>query len=156
MLRLGMLVLLTLSFSSLSVVSKSCADEVYASRTIESGTKVQLIINDTTIPATLNDSEASKALIAQLPYSVMLQRYSHGYCGVISDSLPVDSDKLHSGWLNGDIVYAKGSNELAILYQDEENSKELYDGLMTLGIINSPLEILKTQDNRITVRIELR
>ncbi len=152
MLKTGILVLLTIC--SLGFASESSADAVYASRTIEDGTDVLLIINNTVIPAILNDSKTSKALIAKLPYSANLQRYSHGYCGAIRDSLPVDNRSLHSGWLNGDIVYAQDSNELAILYKDEDISHKLYDGLVTLGTISAPLATMETLDRSISIRIE--
>lgn len=127
----------------------------YASRTIEKGTKIQLIIGETVVPAILNESEASKALITKLPYRVKLQKYSHGYCGVVGDKLPYDQKQLHSGWLDGDIVYAKDSNELAILYKDEEISKELYDGLVTLGIVTAPLSTLENLDRSLAITIAL-
>ena len=86
--------------------------------------------------------KSSQALIAKLPYSVTLYKGSSGYCGTISDSLPIDNDELHSGWLNGDIVYSMKTNELAIPYKKEEISKDLYDGLVTLGVITTPFATL--------------
>ncbi len=107
------------------------------------------------VPAVLNDSKTSQALIAKLPYSAKLYRGSSGFCGSISDEFPVDANDLHSGWLNGDIVYSPGTDELAIPYKREEVSKDLYDGLVTLGAISTPLETMDDFDRSITVRIEL-
>lgn len=129
--------------------------QTYASRSIENGTKIQLVIGDTVVPAILNASKTSQALIAKLPYTVKLQRYSHGYCGVIGAKLPYEPNGLHSGWLNGDIVFSKDSNELAILYKDEDISKDLYDGLVTLGIVTSPLSTLENLDRSVSITIEL-
>ncbi len=156
MVRTGLLFLImlsTVSFSSPVGADGTNSKGVYASRTIENGTTVQLIIDGDVIPAVLNGSKASQALLAKLPYSVRLQRYSHGYCGSLSEALPYDQKNLHNGWLNGDIVYSKDSNELAILYKDEEISENLYKGLVTLGSITSPLSTLKVLDRIITIRI---
>lgn len=127
----------------------------YASRKIENGTKIQLIVGKTIIPAILNESKTSQALISKLPYTVKLQRYSHGFCGALNEKLPYEQNNLHSGWQDGDIVFSKDSNELAILYKDEEISKNLYKGLVILGIVTSPLFTLENLDQKVSVTIEL-
>lgn len=40
---------------------------------------------DTVIPAVLNDSETARALIAKLPYTQHMSRYSHDFCGVTKE-----------------------------------------------------------------------
>ena len=119
----------------------------------KNGTQVRLIIGGTEIPATLNDSKAAKALAARLPYTVRLQRYAHDYCGVMDEPLPYDAADLHSGWRNGDIAFAKDGNYFAILYKDEEISRQ-YDGMVTLGGLSGPPSVMETFDASIVVRIE--
>ncbi|MBQ6528099.1 MAG: hypothetical protein IJI38_06210 [Clostridia bacterium] len=48
----------------------------------ENGTKILLHFGDTVIPGILNDSETAQALIAKLPYTQHMSRYSHDFCGV--------------------------------------------------------------------------
>lgn len=125
-----------------------------ANRIMENGTKIKLVVGETEIPAVLNHSRSSKALIAMLPYTVKLERYAHDYCGVMNDPLPHDQEDLHSGWLNGDIAFAVEGNYFAILYKDEEISQQ-YDGMVTMGALNCPPSVMDTLDRSISVRIEL-
>lgn len=120
---------------------------------MKAGTAVQLVIGDTILPATLNDSTPAKALLAKLPYVVQLQRYAHDYCGVM-DALPYKKEELRSGWSNGDIAFAVAGNYFAILYKDEELSQE-YDGMVTMGRLTSPLQMMDALKANISVRIEL-
>ena len=101
---------------------------------MEGGTKILLHFGDTVIPGVLNDSETAQALIAKLPYTQHMSRYSHDFCGVTED-LPYNADEEHYGWLNGDIDYAI----------DEEN------GMCTLDItFNGNMRNLTIETNRIT------
>ena len=68
----------------------------------ENGTKILLHFGDTVIPGILNDSETARALIAKLPYTQHMSRYSHDFCRVTED-LPYNEEEEHYGWLNGDI-----------------------------------------------------
>nr|WP_319485920.1 cyclophilin-like fold protein [uncultured Cohaesibacter sp.] len=154
MLKSGLL-LAMLSFLSVAFVAGSHAATTLPSRAIENGTKVRIVIGNAVVPAVLNDSKTSRALIEKLPYSAKVYRGSSGFCGTISDEFPVDAKDLHSGWLNGDIVYSPGTDELAIPYKREEVSKTLYDGLVTLGAISTPLETMDAFERSITIRIEL-
>lgn len=119
----------------------------------EKGTRVQLIVGETVIPAVLNDSRPARALIAKLPYAVNLQRYEHDYCGVMNDALPYDSSELRSGWSNGDIAFAVSGNYFAILYKDEEISQQ-FDGMVTMGALEGDPLVMETLDGSIAVRIE--
>lgn len=118
----------------------------------ENSTKVKLIIGDTVIPATLNDSTSSKALVAKLPYTVHVQRYEHDYCGVM-DALPYDEADVHSGWKNGDIAFVLAGNYFAILYKDEEISMQ-FDGMVTLGALDTDPSVMDTLDSGISIVIE--
>lgn len=126
----------------------------YATRTLENGTKINLIAGETVIPAMLNDSTSSKALMAKLPYTVQLQRYEHDYCGVMSEHLPYDKKDMQNGWLNGDIALAVSGNYFAILYKDEETSQQ-FDGIVNMGVLKAPLSVMDTLGRSITLRIEL-
>ena len=59
---------------------------------MEGGTKILLHFGDTVIPGVLNDSETAQALIAKLPYTQHMSRYSHDFCGVTED-LPYNADE---------------------------------------------------------------
>ena len=79
------------------------ADPAMPTRLIpENGTKILLHFGDTVIPGVLNDSETARALIAKLPYTQRMSRYSHDFCGV-TEELPYSAEEEHYGWLNGDI-----------------------------------------------------
>lgn len=126
----------------------------YATRTIENGTTIQLVVGDTVIPAVLNNSKSSQALIAKLPYTVRLQRYEHDYCGVMNELLPYDKKDMRNGWLNGDVSFAVNGNYFTILYKDEEMS-EKFDGIVNMGVLTAPLSVMDTLDSSISMRIEL-
>lgn len=114
---------------------------------------IRLTVGATVIPAVLNDSKAAQALLAKLPYTVRLQRYEHDYCGVMSEALPYDKSSLRCGWTNGDIAYAVSGSYFAILYKDEEISMQ-HDGLVTMGTLSAPPEIMDTLAASISVTIE--
>ena len=90
----------------------------------ENGTKILLHFGDTVIPGVLNDSETAQALIAKLPYTQHMSRYSHDFCGVTED-LPYNEEEEHYGWLNGDIDYATDAPYFTILFEDQDES-EIY------------------------------
>lgn len=133
---------------------ESGKDAVYPTRVVENGTLVRLVVGETVIPAVLNDSTSSKALIARLPYTVQLQRYPHDYCGVMDKPLPYDEQDLKSGWLNGDIAFAVSGNYFTILYRDEDISGQ-FDGIVNMGVLRAPLSVMDTLDETVSVRIEL-
>lgn len=126
----------------------------YSTRTIENGTPITLTIGDTVLPATLNNSRSAKELIARLPYTLRLHRYSHDYCGVMSDPLPYDEADVHNGWMNGDIDFARDGNYFTILFEDEEKSQQ-YGHQITMGKIDGPLSAVKNLGRDIEVRLEL-
>ncbi|WP_321345499.1 cyclophilin-like fold protein [Breoghania sp.] len=154
MLKSG-LIFAAVVLSSLVFGRESYADAQHPSRAIEGGTRIRLVIDDTVVPAILNNSKSSQALISKLPYTATLYRGSSGYCGTIGDQLPVEDKDMHRGWLNGDIVYSVNTDELAIPYKKEEISENLYSGLVTLGVVETPFSTLDAFGGSITVRIEL-
>jgi hypothetical protein len=54
-------------------------------RVIKNGTNITMRFGSTVIPGILTESETAKALIAKLPYTVHVSRYSHDFCGVMND-----------------------------------------------------------------------
>ena len=120
---------------------------------MENGTKINMYFGDTVIPGVLNDSETAKALIAKLPYTQSVSRYSHDFCGV-TEELPYNEDEVHYGWLNGDIDYATNAPYFTILFEDEESSEQ-YGYQVNIGVITCPLETISSLDGNYEVRIEL-
>lgn len=150
----GILTLGSLAFAATCRAESGNNGKGYASRTLESGTKINLVVGETIIPAELNNSKSSQALIARLPYTVRLQRYEHDYCGVMDTPLSYDEKDMQSGWLNGDIALAVNGNYFTILYKDEEISKQ-FDGIVNLGVLKAPLSVVDTLDQSVSLRIEL-
>lgn len=120
---------------------------------MENGTRIKMTFGDTIITGVLNDSETAKALIDKLPYTQHMSRYSHDFCGV-TEELPYQEEKVHYGWLNGDIDYATNAPYFTILFEDEENSEQ-YGNQVNIGVITSPLSSIRTLDRSYDVVIEL-
>ena len=120
---------------------------------MEGGTKINMYFGDTLITGVLNDSETAKALIAKLPYTQKVSRYSHDFCGV-TEELPYNEDEVHYGWLNGDIDYATNAPYFTILFEDEDKSEQ-YGYQVNIGVITCPLETISSLDGDYDVRIEL-
>jgi hypothetical protein len=157
MLKLAVIGLFTLGSLAIAATCRAESrenDKKYATRPLEKGTKIKLLVGETVIPAVLNDNKSSRALIAKLPYTVRLQRYEHDYCGVMDAPLPYDGQDMRSGWLNGDISFAVNGNYFTILYKDEEISEQ-FDGIVNMGVLRAPLSVMDTLDRSISVRIEL-
>ncbi len=119
----------------------------------ENGTKILLHFGDTVIPGVLNDSETARALIAKLPYTQHMSRYSHDFCGVTED-LPYNAGEEHFGWLNGDIDYATDAPYFTILFEDQDSS-EVYGSQVNIGVITCPLADIAALNGSYDVLIEL-
>ena len=119
----------------------------------ENGTKILLHFGDTVIPGVLNDSETAQALIAKLPYTQHMSRYSHDFCGVTED-LPYNEEEEHYGWLNGDIDYATDAPYFTILFEDQGES-EIYGSQVNIGVITCPLSDIAALNGSYDVLIEL-
>ena len=120
---------------------------------MEGGTKILLHFGDTVIPGVLNDSETAQALIAKLPYTQHMSRYSHDFSGVTED-LPYNADEEHYGWLNGDIDYATDAPYFTILFEDQDES-EIYGNQVNIGVITCPLADIAALEGSYDVVIEL-
>ena len=119
----------------------------------ENGTKINLYFGDTLITGVLNDSETAQALIAKLPMTQHMNRYSHDFCGV-TEELPYNEDDVHYGWLNGDIDYALNAPYFTILFEDEDESEQ-YGYQVNIGVITCPLSEIAALNGSFDVRIEL-
>ena len=119
----------------------------------ENGTKILLHFGETVIPGMLNDSETAQALIAKLPYTQHMSRYSHDFCGVTED-LPYNEEEEHYGWLNGDIDYATDAPYFTILFEDQDES-EIYGSQVNIGVITCPLADIAALNGSYDVLIEL-
>ena len=119
----------------------------------ENGTKILLHFGETVIPGMLNDSETAQALIAKLPYTQHMSRYSHDFCGVTED-LPYNEKEEHYGWLNGDIDYATDAPYFTILFEDQDES-EIYGSQVNIGVITCPLADIAALNGSYDVLIEL-
>ena len=119
----------------------------------ENGTKILLHFGDTVIPGVLNDSETAQALIAKLPYTQHMSRYSHDFRGVTED-LPYNEEEEHYGWLNGDIDYATDAPYFTILFEDQDAS-EIYGSQVNIGVITCPLANIAALNGSYDVLIEL-
>lgn len=119
----------------------------------ENGTKILLHFGYTVIPGVLNDSETAQALIAKLPYTQHMSRYSHDFCGVTED-LPYNEEEEHYGWLNGDIDYATDAPYFTILFEDQDES-EIYGSQVNIGVITCPLSDIAALNGSYDVLIEL-
>ncbi len=120
---------------------------------MEGGTKINMYFGDTVIPGVLNDCDTAKALIAKLPYTQKVSRYSHDFCGV-TEELPYNENEVHYGWLNGDIDYATDAPYFTILFEDEDVS-EKYGSQVNIGVITCPLDTIGSLEGDYEVRIEL-
>lgn len=120
---------------------------------MEGGTKINMHFGDTVIPGVLNDSETAKALIAKLPMTQHVSRYSHDFCGM-TEELPYQQDEVHYGWLNGDIDYATDAPYFTILFEDQDVSEQ-YGSQVNIGVITCPLKDIANLEGSFDVRIEL-
>ena len=119
----------------------------------ENGTRINMHFGDTVISGVLNDSETAKALIAKLPMTQHVNRYSHDFCGV-TEELPVGDEGEHFGWLNGDIDYATDAPYFTILFEDEDVSEQ-YGSQVNIGVITCPLAQIAALQGSYDVLIEL-
>jgi hypothetical protein len=113
----------------------------------ERETAITLTIGNTVIPAVLNNTVSARDLISRLPYTVKLTRYSHDYCGVMSNPLKFDQKDVRSGWCNGDIHFATDGPYVVLFFGDEENSKQ-FGHQIHIGHINADAKVLENLRNR--------
>lgn len=120
----------------------------------ENGTAVTLTIGTTVIPAVLNNTTTARDLIARLPYTISLHRYTHDFCGVMPEPLKYDPADVQHGWRNGDIHFATDGNYFVLFFADEEISKQ-YGYQVHIGKMEVDLDTLRNlgRDIRVTVAL---
>ena len=95
-----------------------------------------------------------QALIAKLPVTVQVNRYSHDFCGNASAlSLPYQEDEVHYGWLNGDIDNAVDAPWFTVLFDDEDVSEQ-YGYQVNIGVMTCPLSEISALQGSYDVLIE--
>ncbi len=121
---------------------------------VDNGTAVTLTVGNTVIPALLNNTVTARDLIARLPYTVVLHRYTHDFCGVMSEPLTYDPADVQHGWRNGDIHFATDGNYFVLFFADEELSGR-YGHQVHIGKMDVELDKLRNLGGRIEVTIAL-
>lgn len=130
-------------------------DKTMPTRVLTGGTKIRMHFGDTVITGMLNDSDTAQALIAKLPVTVSMNRYSHDFCGSASKlDLPYQNDEVHYGWLNGDIDYAIDAPWFTVLFEDEDVSEQ-YGYQVNIGVMTCPLSDISALNGSYDVLIEL-
>lgn len=118
----------------------------------EMGTKVNLKIGDTVIPATLNNTVAAQEFIKKLPFTVSASKGEFDYCGMGGD-LKYDKNETQAGWKNGDIGYARG---WFALFHGGEDQSSSYTSEMIIGHIDDEyLETVRNLPGSVTIVVEL-
>ena len=115
----------------LSVLAGSaCAEEM----------KIIVAVKGTNLLATLEDNAASRALYAQMPFTVkMRDLYDREMCFNLPAKLP-ETKQVATNYKVGDIIYWPQRRSLAILYkQNGERFRRQH-----LGHIDSGVEVFKT------------
>jgi hypothetical protein len=113
--------------------------------------RIDLTTGGTVLPATLDDTTASRDFAALLPLTVTLSDYAGAE--KISDlprKLTTDGAPAGTGAAAGDITYYAPWGNLAIFHQDSGYAS----GLVRLGSITSGVEALENQQASFSVTIE--
>jgi hypothetical protein len=113
--------------------------------------RIHLTIGDTVLPATLDDTPASRDFAALLPLTVTLSDYAG--TEKISDlprKLSTAGAPAGTDTAAGDITYYAPWGNLAIFYHDSGHA----NGLVKLGSIASGVEALANQHGSFTATID--
>ena len=134
--------------------AQSKTDHDACNTPVENGTAITLTIGNTVIPAVLNNSVTARDLISRLPLTISLHRYSHDFCGIMSNPLKHDPTDVQHGWKNGDIHFATDGPYFVLFFADEEISKQ-YGNQVHIGKMNVDLKKLRDLGSDINVKIAL-
>lgn len=127
-------------------------DKENSIREIKNGTRINMHINNKTIPGILNDGKPAKELIDRLPYTIHASKYDFDICGVMDKPLSFNDEDLVPGWKNGDIDFTTQGNYFTILYDNEENC---YGEFVNLGVIDCDPSIIAEINGSFDILIEL-
>lgn len=122
-----------------------------ARNTQETPMKLQIILQDKTLYATLNDSQASREFAALLPLTLQLKDYAgEEKISDLPSRLPTASSPAGTAVKKGDItIYAPWGN-LAIFYKSHGYER----GLIKLGQLDEP-DALPVHPDSYSARFEL-
>lgn len=119
------------------------------------GMKINLTFGDTTVSATLNDTQTAQAFAAKLPVTVPVSGTGIDFCGPMPFSLPYDRAQVHFGWKNGDFNYNPDGGWLALLYGGEEESMRYGDQVVMGRVEGEDLACVQGLDGSYDLLIEL-
>ena len=115
--------------------------------------RIQITIGDETFRATLDDSVASRDLVAQLP--VTLEMSDHGSVektGPLRSPLSLDGQPAGADPDVGDLGYYAPGNDLVLYYGDQS----YFDGIVVLGQLDAgAAEAIAAMDGTVTATVTL-
>lgn len=112
-------------------------------------TRIQVIVGDTVLPATLDDTPAARDFASMLPLELDVSDY-HGIEKVADLGRKLDATDAPEGYAPraGDITQYRPWRNLAIFYKPFQHSR----GLIRLGAFDGPIEALvEAGDTRIRI-----
>lgn len=115
--------------------------------------RIEITIGDERFQATLDDSAASRDLVAQLP--VTLEMADHGSVektGALPSPLSLDGQPAGADPDVGDIGYYAPGNDLVLYYGDQS----YYNGIVVLGHMDGDAaERIADMDGSITATVDI-
>jgi hypothetical protein len=116
------------------------------------GTPITIIIGDTRIEATLNDSAVAKEFAAMLPITLPWFRNA-GIEYITELSAPLtETGPFYTDVRAGDIVYYNPLDSITIIYAPTSSVPTL----TKMGVITSDLSVFRDLPDNVDMRIELR
>lgn len=115
-------------------------------------TPIVLKYQDTTIPATLNDTVAALDFKQRMPFKTSGYRSTFDYCCTAKEGKFDPKQKQH-GWKNGDISLAGGW--FAVLFSGEEQSASYGDIMVIAHIDKAHLHLVEKLPEDVTFTVEL-
>lgn len=140
-----------LCFNMMFFTKQETANAQTAQSAQDNQKAIKFIIDGQEFPAVLYDSPAANALYARLPLTLKFEDFNGiEKIAYMDDKLPTAGEKMEFDPNIGDIcLYAPWGN-LSLFYKDFRKSQ----GLVSLGHLNSGIDVFAGQDNDFTVRIE--
>lgn len=118
----------------------------------EGSTAVTLTIGDEVLDGYLDNSGPARSLLDQLPLTVTLNDSDNDFCGGKIDVAYTEAD-VTSGYRNGDIAFWPAADNFVLFKHGEEHSAQI-GGLVHLGRVTSPQDVLDSLSGTLTVTID--
>lgn len=116
-------------------------------------TNITLRSDDTTIEATLNDSQTTRNFLALLPLTLSMSNYAdREFYASLGTELSTNGENI-ADFTNGDVTYYPAGESLAIFYNKEETSDQ--EGLIRMGRITANLEAFASLPSPAEITIEV-